>query len=117
MPLQNLTKRLGANWMDQRQTERQPRGDMEDLSPTQSRAQVSQRRRKEKGGGLGEFEGGDASWWKWCKSPGPAGNTELMWVTSAKTSKGQREGGHLEDMTPQICRGGGRNGEEEEEED
>lgn len=53
MPLQNLTKRLGANWMDQRQTERQPRGDMEDLSATQSRAQLSQRRRKEKGGGEG----------------------------------------------------------------
>lgn len=51
MPLQNLTKRLAANWMDQRQTVRQLRGDMEDLSATQSRAQVSQRRRKEKGGG------------------------------------------------------------------
>lgn len=57
MPLQNLTKRLGANWMDQRQTERQPRGDMEDLSATQSRAQLSQRRRKEKGGGWGILKG------------------------------------------------------------
>lgn len=67
------------------------REDKEDLSVSPSRAKVSQRR-----------EGNDASWWKWCKSPGPVGNTELMWVTSAKASKQGREGGHVEDVTPQI---------------
>lgn len=30
------------------------------------------------------------------------GNTELMWVTAAKTSKKQREKGHLEDETSEI---------------
>lgn len=88
-------KWLGVNLTDQRQsrqTEWELKEDMVDLSVSQSRAQVSQRR------------GDDASWWKWCKSPSPAGNTELMWVTSAKTSKRQREKGHLEDRTLQTLR-------------
>lgn len=49
----------------------------------------------------------DASWWKWCKSLSPTGNTKLMWVTTAKTSKKQRQKGHLKDKalaTPQMWR-------------
>lgn len=91
-------KCLCVNLTDQSQrelTECELKEDMVDLSVSQSRAQVSQRREEKR-------RGDDASWWKWCKSPSPTGNTKLMWVTSAKTSKKQREKGHLEDRTPDL---------------
>lgn len=97
MPIPILMKCLCVRLTDQSQrelTEWELKEDIVDSSVSQSRPQVSQRR-----------GGDDASWGKWCKSPSPRGNTELMWVTSAQTSKRQRKRGHLEDMTPQIWRG------------